>query len=354
MRLFILLSVGACMLISNNTWACAECGQVSKYGTGVIKNTGKLTKDIAQTTSDLGQKYAKTTQVLTKTGNDIVSAIQANSASISAEQEKNRIIESKLLTELNAQTERISKTAYLAQMNMEIAKTHGAQNVPARTCDDYLSAKQAPITQQYINDVERELIALRIEDRKSENRDVGISPFILDSVSLEAESFTKEEAKLAVKKIQILTGEAAFPISPDRIAIELANDKLDPSMQQLMASYIRSSQATDIMTDQVLNKTKDSNGDPDSLSFEQDINQKVEEGLSVERITQESAASETMLLRSISRDQALNNKIKLEQLHNLLMLNKLSAALSGFASEEALKVIGGQMEDAIIKSRVTK
>lgn len=349
----------ASLLISGTAQACPTCVKTTEFGTGVATDLAGSLEATSTTMSDVQQGFSDTSQALTDTSDEIVGAIMAASSSISTEIVLASEVQVRTLEAFKNKMEAVSQTRLIADHNLHVAETYGAVNVHSSECIPF-SVYRDPALISEMMEANR---ARQLEDRSREFRSEMLDYSVVSVTTLGDTVYTEGDGELAMEQASLITGESAFPISPD-IIMEISTRDAGEGGQasvQLLSAWLRSSTAGSDLASQIAKRVRPeapegagTEAEKPAVAMMEELWGMTEKGMSTGGILEDSNASEAKLLRGIGRRGALSNKIRLEQLENLLAVNRASAAQVGYLSDHAMEKLDEAMVDAASRIQVER
>jgi hypothetical protein len=322
--------------------ACTICQDVGQYGTSVTNSVANAGSNIASTTQSLATGYASTANALMTSGDSIVAAIMASSNSVTFEIEKSSQSQARLLDGLRSSIEEMERTKIVAENNLHVAETYGEQNIPRELCEDFSRNTARAAASTLSTSLIESNIEKQINDRKKEDRTQLVDPYTAGVVQLSSPEFTEEEAKIAMDQASVMSGEKSFSISPDvLLTMTTANGGASDSAASVMGAWMRTSNASQEISNQIANKTtpKAVSGAGEPISVYGDLWRSVELASNQDANIQDASASQATLLRSLARRISVSNRIKLEQLETQMGIARISASQIGYMNERAMDSI---------------
>lgn len=343
------------------SWSCGSCSKVAQYGAELSSDIGSTTKDVVSTTGDIASGFASLVQQEMLSGDQIVGALQAMAATIDMQSKMEQQTRADLLNAMAESEETLAKSRMMAEINVEVAQTYGAQNIPSSSCRGFKNARvrnearalAGSIMSEFSDDQKRRRINTESENSK---KLLWQSP-----VNVSDGEFNVASAKAAIEKATLISGERSFGTSPDTILglSETNPGSLTDEAISTYAAWQRSTLLSNDMAVQIAKRTKpeettteDGSASVPKNSLVGELEQEVAAGLSQTTIKEEINASSSTLLRSINRRMALGQKIKYEQLILINAMNRAKAVQAGYLAELLAKNISIVSDIEAIKSRV--
>lgn len=338
MKRIILLSFFG--IAANGSYACTICQDVGEYGTSVTESIADAGRSVTSTTNQIASNYTSTSNALIQTGENIVAAIMASSNSVTLEMSKSDEKHSRLMEGFKDSLEQLEKSKLIAENNQKVAETYGPENIPRELCEDFSRSLAREDAKELVSQLLTEKMERQIEERAKENRVQIVDPFTAASVSISSTTFTEEDSKLAMQQASLITGEMAFPESPDVILNRATNSGGNSeTAANVMSAWIRSSNASREISNQIAKKTVPAvpaNEGEEPVSVYGDLWKSVELAANQDANIADASGSSASLLRSISRRLSVSNRIKLEQLETLMASARITSSSIGFMNERAI------------------
>lgn len=348
--------VGAITVLSSlhasNSVACGGCTQILTHGTEVSEAFTSETVSLGTTAADVSLAAANAAQAIYTGSTNVVDAIKASSASEEMEFKKSQKLQVDTLDVFRRRLEDLDKTSFVAEVNMDVAKTYGAQNIHSALCRQWANGEvreRAKVAAQNLVVKFREAQKARREsDFKSETMPTAVLDL---TAPLGGGSYSEDQAALAVTQIPFITGETTIPVSVDRISSITSesggNKKLS---QELTAVWLRSSQASQVLATDVAKRTEPTlvdNDNPDlqAKSLMGELWREATLGLNKSSIHESSTASEAKLLRGLIAKESVSLKMNFEKLDSSLSENRLLASLLGFEVQDAATKLETELDE---------
>lgn len=336
-RIILLGSLG---ITANLSYACTICQDVGEYGTSVTQSIADAGSSITLTTTQIGSNYTSTSGALIQTGENIVGAIIASSNSVTLELAKSDEKHARLMEGFKDSLEQLEKSKLIAETNLNVAETYGPENIPTELCEDFSRSLAREEAAALVTELLKENQARQVAERVKENRTQIVDPFTSTAINISSPTFTEEDSKLAMHQASVITGELAFPESPDVILNRATNSGgSSDTAAQVMSAWIRASNASKEISNQIAKKTvpaSTTETNEESVSVYGDLWKSVELAANQDANIEDASGSSASLLRSISKRLSVSNRIKLEQLETLMATARINSSVIGFLNEGAI------------------
>lgn len=322
--------------------ACTTCSDVGSYGSDVLSDISSANQEVTNTTTDVAEGFAATSNALTLTGQSIVSAIEASTSTVVIEHKRASEIRTNLLQALVDSLTDLEKSRHTAEVQQEVATTYGRENIPVSLCDAYARAESREEAEQTAARLVTEHRDKQIERRGEEFREQVVDPFTRSTLSLGQTEYTEADAPDAMERAAVVSGEASFPVSPDTVLVGTTGQtggSLSTEGMQYMTAWLRSSEASSDLASGIASRTRpldESGSAAETISVMGEIRQEVLDDLTPDRITEASNATPAALLRITARRQALNARLRLEQLNKQMASARSEVMQLGFLNEQAV------------------
>jgi hypothetical protein len=336
-RIFLL---GALGVTANVSYACTICQDVGEYGSSVTQSIAEAGRSITSTTSQIGSNYTSTSSALIQTGENIVGAIIASSNSVTLELAKSDEKHARLMEGFKDSLEQLERSKLIANTNQSVAETYGPENIPRELCEDFSRSVAREEAAALVTELLAENQERQVAERVKEDRTQIVDPFTSTAISISSPTFTEEDSKLAMQQASVITGELAFPESPDVILNRATNSGGgSDTAAQVMSAWIRASNASKEISNQIAKKTVPAipaDDNEEAVSVYGDLWKSIELAANQDANIEDASAGSASLLRSISKRLSVSNRIKLEQLETLMATARINSSVIGFLNERAI------------------